>query len=226
MSLFSRFVTTMHAGVERTVSNMENHEAVVNAALKDSREALMRAKVRFAKLEKEGCKQRDRLTELTSEIELWSERARNSAETDRPKALACLQRKKQREQELQRVREQITEHELIVKKVRGNIEESTNRVEALQTQRNHMRSREAAAQAGAIVNTLDERMGADVESAIERWEIKVGQSEIMNDTYAADLPLTDLLADPLADDFNAAEENQMLEAELDELLNQEGSNNE
>ncbi len=222
MNIFKRIVTTVHSGVDRTVASMENHEAIVDAALKESREALMRAKIRLTRLEKDGKKQQDRSTELASEIELWADRARSSAEHDRQKAIACLQRKQQREKELLKAREQLAEHERIVKRVRGSIEESANRVEALQHQRNHMRSREAAAQAGSIVHNLDGRMGDDVENAIERWEVKVGQSEIMNDSYlAAHTP-----DDDLATEFNTAEENLRLEAELDELLNQGGNNNE
>lgn len=222
MNLFKRIVTTVHSGVDRTVASMENHEAVVDAALRESREALVRAKVRLARLEKDGSKQRDRITELTSEIELWTERARISADDDRQKALACLQRKNMREKELARVREQKQEHDKITSQVRGSIDESANRVGALQAQRNHMRSREAAAQAGSIVHNLDSRMGADVESAIERWEIKVGQSELQNASHESD----DYIQDDLEQEFLSSEENRSLEAELDELLNNKGAGNE
>ncbi len=216
MNLFKRIVTTVHSGVDRTVASMENHEAIVDAALKESREAVVRAKARLSRLEKDGKRQHNRVTELTSEIELWAERAVACAESDRQKALACLQRKKQRETSLIAAREQLEEHEKIIKRVRGSIDESANRVEALQQQRNQMRSREAAAQAGSIVYTLDGRMGDDVENAIERWEVKVGQSEILHDSHLS----TDLSNDDLAEGFNTAEENERLEAELDELLTQ------
>lgn len=222
MNLFKRIVTTVHSGVDRTVASMENHEAIVDAALKESREALVRAKARLGRLEKDGKRQHNRVTELTSEIELWAERALACADSDRQKAIACLQRKKQREKALVTAREQLDEHDKIIKRVRGSIDESTNRVEALQQQRNHMRSREAAAQAGSIVYTLDGRMGDDVENAIERWEVKVGQSEILNDSYLS----TELSTDDLTEQFNTAEENQRLEAELDALITQGSNNNE
>lgn len=219
MNILKRIATSVHRGVDRTVSSMENHEAVVDATLRASREALMRAKLRLAKLEKDGRQLQDRVTELGSEIELWTERAQDCADNNRQKALACLQRKKQREQELQHTSEQLTHHEQVLKGVRSSIDESANRVEALQIQRNHMRSREAAAQAGAIVHTIDDPLRSDVESAIERWEIKVGQSEILNDSYSTIYSA----ADELAEEFVTTEENQLLETELDELLKQRGS---
>ncbi|MEE9334902.1 MAG: PspA/IM30 family protein [Granulosicoccaceae bacterium] len=222
MNLFKRIVTTVHSGVDRTVASMENHEAIVDAALKESREAVVRAKARLTRLEKDGMQQHNRVTELSSEIELWADRAVACADTDRQKALACLQRKKLREKTLIIAREQLDEHGRIIKRVRGSIDESTNRVEALQQQRNQMRSREAAAQAGSIVYTLDGRMGDDVENAIERWEVKVGQSELLNDSHL----YTDLSTDELAEGFDTNEENERLEAELDALVTQGSNSNE
>lgn len=221
MSLFKRLVTTVHTKVDRTLAGIENHEAVVDAALRESRQAVSRANVRLARLQKDGKQQRDRIAELTGEIELWNERARSVAAQDRPKALECIKRRKQREAELQEAGQQYSEHETIEQRVRASITESTGRVQALQSQRNQMRSREAAAQAGQIVHSLDTRTGADVEAAIERWEVTVGEAEILTDTL---LPAGSD-HDALAADFNSHEENTMLEHELDELLiNQRDAN--
>ena len=86
-----------------------------------------------------------------------------------------------------------------------------------------MRSREAAAQAGKIVHSLDGRLGSDVEAAIERWEVTVGESELLTDIL---LPV-DVDCDDLAAEFVTKEENQLLEDELDALLvNDEGEKNE
>lgn len=222
MSLFKRLVTTVHTSVDRTLASMENHEAVVDAALRDSREAVSRAMVRLVRLEKDGKQQRNRIAELTSEIELWNERARSVADTDRAKALACIKRRKQREQELTSAKEQAGEHGQIEQRVRDSISESANRVQSLQNQRNQMRSREAAAQAGKIVHSLDGRVGADVEAAIERWEVTVGESELLTDTL---LPVH-VACDDLAAEFISQEENRMLEDDLDQLLTQRrGENN-
>lgn len=222
MSIFRRIVTTVHSSVDRTLATMENHEAVVDAALKESRQAVVRAKVRLARLEKDARQQRDRVTEITSEIDLWNERAAAVAHEDRPKALACIARRKRREKDLSVAREQLAEHETITRRVRGSIEESSSRVVALQNQRNQMRSREAAAQAGSIVNSLDGKVGHDVEAAIERWEVTVGEAEIVSDSL---MPQHDVV-DELAEGFLSDEENQQLESELDKLLDIKGEGDE
>lgn len=222
MSLFKRFVTTVHTSVDRTLASIENHEAVVDAALKESRQAVMRAKVRLGRLEKDVSAQRNRVAELASEIDLWNERAVSVANEDRARALSCIQRRKQREAEIAIARTQLAEQESVIKRVRNSIDESANRVQALQNQRNQMRSREAASQAGRIVHTLDGRIGGDVEAAIERWEVTVGETEILTDT----LLLADTDTDELAREFISAEENQCLEEELDALLKHGGDNHE
>lgn len=214
MSLLKRLVTTVHASVDRTVASIENHEAIVDAALRDSREAVTKARQRLARLDKDGKDQRDRIIELTSEIELWNDRARSVADQDRARALDCLRRRKQRETALDLARASLKEHEAVAKSVRSSITESTQRVQTLQQQRNQMRSREAATQARRTVHALDERAGHDVESAIERWEVSVGESELLTDTL---LPLR-VDVDDLADEFLSVEENTMLESELDQLL--------
>ena len=222
MSIFRRFVTTVHTSVDRRLASIENHEAVVDAALKESRQAVARAKVRLARLEKDGVAQRNRVTELASEIELWNERALSVAGDDRARALSCIQRRKQRETEIEIARTQLSEHEAVIKRVRRSIDESANRVQALHSQRNQMRSREAASQAGRIVSALDGKVGGDVEAAIERWEVTVGEAEILTDTVFLASPD----ADELAREFTFAEENHCLEAELDELIQREGQDHE
>lgn len=222
MSLIKRLVTTVHSSVDRTLAGMENHEAVVDAALRESREAVSRARVRLSRLEKDGKQQSNRITELTSEVELWNERARSVAEGNRPKALACIKRRKACEQDLELAKAQALEHGRIEQRVRDSISESTNRVQALQSQRNQMRSREAAAQAGKIVHSLDGRLGNDVEAAIERWEVTVGEAELLTDTL---LPVG-VDSDDLAAEFVTREENEALEDELDILLTNGGGKNE
>jgi len=221
MSIFKRIVSTVHTSMDRTLSSIENHESVVDAALQESRQAVARAKVRLARLEKDSTQQRNQVTELATQIELWNERARSVAENDRDKALACIQRRKLCEQELEVAKVQMQEHDKIIRRARDSISDSSNRVQTLQSQRNQMRTREAAAHAGKIVHKLDGKVGDDVEAAIERWEVSVGQSELVIE----DFPLTDR-TDDFEGSFIATEENALLESELDVLLNQEGGNNE
>ena len=221
MSLLKRFVTTVHSSVDRTLATIENHEAVVDAALKESRQAVTQARVRLGRLEKEAANQRNCVAELSSEIELWNERARSVAQQDREKALSCIQRRQQREREMEVATKQLVEQDRVIAKVRRSVDESGERVLALQNQRDQMRSREAASRAGQIVQSLNGKVDNDVDAAIERWEVSVGAAEMLNDSLDVQYPETDELADA----FSSVEQHQQLEAELDQLLAGGSKNN-
>ena len=133
-----------------------------------------------------------------------------------------MQRRKLREREMVAVKAQLSEQDRVIAKVRRSIDESGNRVLALQNQRNQMRSREAASRAGQIVQSLNGKVDSDVEAAIERWEVSVGTVEMLNDSAESHYQETDELAEA----FISAEENQQLEVELDELLKRQGEHNE
>jgi len=120
------------------------------------------------------------------------------------------------------VQEQLTEQNKVIAKVRCSVDESGNRVLALQNQRNQMRSREAASRAGQIVQSLNGKVDSDVDSVIERWEVSVGSVEMLNNS--ADYHSQE--TDELAEAFTSAEENQQLELELDELLKRQGEDHE
>ena len=53
MSIIRRLQATISAGLDNAVSQVENHDAVVEAALKDARTAAARARVRLARVQKE-----------------------------------------------------------------------------------------------------------------------------------------------------------------------------
>ena len=50
MNLFRRITASFTGSIESAVSQLENHEAVVQAALKDTRAMAAKAKVRFARV--------------------------------------------------------------------------------------------------------------------------------------------------------------------------------
>ena len=44
MSLFRRITTTVTSSVDKAVSKVENHDAIINAALRDTQQAAARAR--------------------------------------------------------------------------------------------------------------------------------------------------------------------------------------
>lgn len=218
MSLLKRFVTTVHASVDRTVAQMENHDALVAASLKDSRRAVARARVRLARVERDAEAERARIQDLETEIRLWTDRAKSVADDDRDKAIECLQRRKQRQATLLTVSDTLAKQESLAKQIRTSVTDMEQRVHQLQQQRNQMRSRESAAEALRIVNRMDDHHGLDIDDTFERWEIAVSETEVITQDILATAGLNGHGNDPFETEFLSAEEKHELDSELDVLL--------
>ena len=54
MSLIRRISTSITSSVDRAVSRVENHDAIVNAALRDTQQAAARSRVRLERVRKDG----------------------------------------------------------------------------------------------------------------------------------------------------------------------------
>ena len=77
-------------------------------------------------------------------------------------------------------------------------------------QRNAMRSRQSVAEALRAVEHMDDGTRVDLEETFDRWEIQLGESEILADAASP--------ADVLESEFLAEEDEASLRAELDVLL--------
>ena len=54
MSLIRRISTSITSSVDRAVSKVENHDAIINSALRDTQQAAARSRVRLERVRKDG----------------------------------------------------------------------------------------------------------------------------------------------------------------------------
>ena len=74
MSIFKRLHTTLRSRVDHMVSEIENHDAVIEAAIREARRSVARSKVRLAGLKGDGMRLRRRLSELRDAERQWTKR--------------------------------------------------------------------------------------------------------------------------------------------------------
>lgn len=213
MKLFSRISATVLAGVDRTVSHVENHDAVIEASLKETQRAAARARVRLQRVKRDGETLRSTQDALKNKVEHWTLRAKDNHEINRSLALQCLARRKQcisEEQELQAV---ITQHVSMEEKLTTTIVSIEKRATEMSQQRNQMRSRESTAEAQRIISRVDNIETGGVDDIFERWDLSICETEI-----SAGTPLALACVDALEEQFNSVEIEAELEAELDALV--------
>ena len=210
MSLIRRISTSITSSVDRAVSKVENHDAIINSALRDTQQAAARARVRLERVRKDGLSLKKRSSNLTVAVSRWTDRAKNIAATDESKALECLRRRKDCELQFRNLQDSIEKHDELESRIADQVKKIESRVGEVSQQRNMMRSRQSVAEAMRTINNIEGVSYGEIEDTFDRWEINLGESEILTGSAAA--------TDPLDSAFLAEEDTAELRAELSELL--------
>ncbi len=217
MSLFKRITTTISARVDQLVGEIENHDAVVEAAIKDARQATAKAKVRLQRLTQERQKLESRIDGLRQREIEWTERAQRSAEPDEDKALACLRRRRECQRQIAELSAAVTKQREAEEKISADVRQAETRINEMNQKRSLMRTRESAAEALANFSRLDEVQSINVDDTFDRWEIRITEAETRNGTN-----LQNDAVDSLEREFIDTEERESLRSELAALTKEVG----
>lgn len=205
MKILNRWKTTLISGFEHVVNQVENHDAVIATAIRETREAAAGARVKLNRLRRDCEKMRLRLAELEQSAATWAARAVKSHPAEPDTALECVRRRNAVLQEAAYLREELSRHEALERQLNRDIVVIDERVAELNRRRNACSAREFRAKA---IGVPEEFLPPDVEDVFDRWEIKLTTAE----------PLAAGEADSLEARFAVGEERASLEAGLDELL--------
>ena len=213
MNLIRRISATLTSSVDRAVSKVENHDAIVNAALRDTQQAAARARVRLERVRKDGNALNNRYRSLQEARSRWTERARSTAGNDEAKALECLRRRKDCDTQLRNLEDSIEKHEELESRIAEQVKKIEARIGEVSHQRNMMRSRQSVAEAMRAIHNIEGVSYGEVEETFDRWEINLGETEILMGAATT--------SDPLDSEFLAEEDTEALRAELEILINSE-----
>lgn len=216
MSLIRRISATLTSSVDRAVSRVENHDAIVNAALRDTQQAAARSRVRLERVRKDGRSLKTRHQSLRDAHSRWTERARTVAATDEAKALECLRRRKDCEAQIRNLEESIEKHEELESRIAEQVKKIEARISEVSHQRNMMRSRQSVAEAMRTIHNIEGVSYGEVEETFDRWEINLGETEILMGACSS--------VDRLDSEFQVEEDTEALRAELSLLLEDDKGN--
>jgi phage shock protein A len=216
MSLIRRISTSITSSVDRAVSKVENHDAIVNAALRETQQAAARSRVRLERVRKDGRSLKTRHSNLEDAVGRWTERARSVAANDESKALECLRRRKDCEQQMRNLEDSIVKHDELEARISEQVKKIEARIGEVAQQRNMMRSRQSVADAMRTINNIEGVSYGEIEDTFDRWEINLGETEILMGAATN----TDLLESA----FLAEEDTAELRAELEDLLRSDKEN--
>ena len=216
MSLIRRISATLTSSVDRAVSKVENHDAIVNAALRDTQQAAARSRVRLERVRKDGRALKTRYQSLKDAHSRWTLRATSIASSDEAKALECLRRRKDCEAQMRNLQESIEKHEELEDRIAEQVKKIEARISEVSHQRNMMRSRQSVAEAMRTIHNIEGVSYGDIEETFDRWEINLGETEILMGASSS--------IDRLDTEFQVEEDTEELRAELELLLDNEKEN--
>lgn len=208
VNMLHRWKTSIISGFEHVVSRVENHEAIVAAALREARESAAGARVKLNRLKRDGVRMQDRLVELRSAEEAWTGRCLKSRSFDENKALECLRRRKGIQLEIRQLENELARHQELDVRLTRDLAMIEERVRELTCRKNAFSARAFRARALELTSPGLSHSISDVEDVFDRWEIRLAETEPL----AGALPL-----DSLESEFVAEEEKAALRAELDAL---------
>lgn len=209
MSIFKRLSATMFSQMDRVVSEIENHDAIIEAAVRDNQRALAKARVRFNRLRADGRRLQERLDHLKEAEQQWTRRAQEQAESDEPTALQCLGRRKECRRQIDGVERTLAEHREAEGRMTSELEAMSERIEQVKHQRNLLRTRQSTADALRTFKAIEDCGYIDIDGTFEKWEVRVMESEL----GSGDIQNVDSLEQRFID----AEELDDLKAELAEI---------
>lgn len=207
MNLIKRLTTSVTATIEGAVGQLENHDAIVEANIKQTRQAVAKTQARLATLRQQQNAFESQLRLAEEQISVWEDRARNLASEDESKALQCLERRNQNETETKRLRQSVRQQETLIASVTANLNTLKTKHDEMTQRHNLMKSRQAVADVNKVASNSGQTQQLD--ETFERWESVVLETELaVSDACCAD---------PLESQFAQQEDKAKLQDQLKAL---------
>lgn len=209
MNLIKRLTTSVTASIENAVGELENHDAIIEANIKKTKQSVAKTKARLIVLQQQQDTFEKQHTKAIEQIAVWEKRAASLSNSDEEKALQCLVRRNQHEHDLHRLGVSIEKQNTLINNVNTNLNTLTSSLDEMVQRHNLMRSRQTVADINHLNTSFDDSQKLD--DTFERWEATVIEKELSTGC--------NVLNDPLEAQFLSKENTLKLQDQLSELHN-------
>ncbi len=210
MSIIKRLSTTLFSRLDQVVGEIENHDALAEAAIGEQRKKIAAAKLQLARLQGHERRMQEQVDQLTEEAARWQSRALKAAAEDETRALACMQRRKQLTEQVERHKAARDEYAATAARMSADVSRAENELGALSQKHALLRARQSSSEALGATGRNNVPKLDELETTFDRWELRITQEEILNDTLE---PI-----DTLEQQYRSEEEAEALRNELQALL--------
>ena len=169
MSFFKRVSATLTANIDRAICQIENHDAVVEVAVDEVRDATARLKVQLARIKTEIRRLETQADTLGKDEQRWTKRARGVAAEDEDRAISCLKRRQDCREQLAKVTDQLGKSRELERRLEADLERLRRRLEEINHRRQELRGRELSAKGSKVATDFNRNNVLDIERLFERW---------------------------------------------------------
>lgn len=213
MSLIKRISSTLVSRIDKVVSEMENHEAVIEASLGEKSQKIAAAKVSLSRVRQQEAQTRKDIQTQIERAALWEKRAIESAAIDESRALECVRRKRLSFHRVENLEDLLNKYVLQVEQLGADIERGEQRIRETRHRLDMLKARQHTNAALAVTHSTKTGIDDDIEKAFDRWEITLG-SQSLQIEEPADF-------DNIEREFLEKETHEDLQRELRTILNKE-----
>lgn len=175
MNGMKRLTLSIRAKLDQVLSEVENHEALAQSALKELHESIASARVGLCRVERDEARLHKQKEDAQTSAKRWRERAKR--ESDQNDALECLRRGRQAEELSSSIAQRLVDQKSIRERLAAEVRQLEVRYSELQSRYHLMRTREARARAFETLQHDVAGVGGEMERVFERWEGRVTRSE-------------------------------------------------
>ncbi|MEM7099308.1 MAG: hypothetical protein AAF541_13680 [Pseudomonadota bacterium] len=206
---FRRLAATLSATFDDALGRIENHEAVAATVVADARKAVAGIQVQSRRTAAELDRLEKALKEAVAQSDAWRERAKSCAEEDEERALACLKKAEIEQEKQTQLKTQIAEHRELVGELDNALANAQRQLRELTAKRASLSARGAVTKSYRTSNKLCEDINN--QELFDRWEAAVTADELGQGGSIV------TATDALTAEFELAEEDERLRAELAQL---------
>ncbi len=216
MNNLKRIFVSIKSQIDHVADEFENHEALAGVAIEDLQEIASKTRLHLHRVSKMSEQYQQQLITQQEQAHLWSERAIKAKEKDEQKALQCVKRLRQVQQQIQSLEKQCQESTAQEEKIRADIELIQDQLQSLQNKKEILAARQNRTNLQVSLATHHSGSLQDVQNVFQRWEGSVVSSEFSPSEQNID-------ADNFAKPFEQEEDELALKIMLDELTEQNNS---
>ena len=210
MNNLKRIFVSIKSQIDHVADEFENHEALAGVAIDDLQEIASKTRLHLHRVSKMSEKYKQQLIVQKQQANLWSDRAIKSKDKDEQKALQCVKRLRQIQQQIKSLEQQCIESTAQEEKIQADIELIQDQLQTLKTKKEMLAARQNRSNLQGSLSIKSSGSLQEVQNVFERWEGSVVSSEFSTSEQTIEI-------DSLAQPFEQEEDGLALKMMLDEL---------